>query len=276
MNPGNLPAAFLNIATVDLVVVSAFILGAGLAFRRAPRFNLSGARMGILILAMGLALVVGTRAYFVLLHLPRFSTHPDEAFHLGQGGTAQYGGIILALVVAGLLGRHWKVPFADITAMVAPSFFLGLAVGRLACLVNGCCFGLPTSMPWGMQYPEFSQAAQTAREVLAAGGVQPYASGAWGEMIPPVHPVPLYSVAGALLGLSVFLWLERTGKKPALLASVFFIWWGMLRFILDFFRYYPPEFHLGILTINQLVSLFFIAWGFWLGRREASWRTNQS
>lgn len=70
-----------------------------------------------------------------------------------NGGLVVYGALIgagLAFVV--FLRRH-RIPLLPMADLVAPSLAVGLAFGRIGCLLHGCCYGGVTDSPLGVQFP---------------------------------------------------------------------------------------------------------------------------
>ena len=70
--------------------------------------------------------------------------------NVSKGGLVIYGGFFGGVV--GLLAFFWKyrVPLLATADLVAPSLMLGLAIGRIGCLLNGCCYGGPCELPWAV------------------------------------------------------------------------------------------------------------------------------
>jgi phosphatidylglycerol:prolipoprotein diacylglycerol transferase len=131
--------------------------------------------------------------------------------------------------------------------VIAPSFAFGLALTRIGCFLNGCCFGKPCSLPWGIQFPLDSPAGSTLPGVR-------------------LHPTQLYSSLfdGALV--AVLLLAERKKRPDGFLFSLFFMLYGLFRFFIDFVRYYEPSVRFGALgmnlTFNQLIALSMVLVGF--------------
>jgi len=191
----------------------------------------------ILILA-----IVGGRGLFVLTHWSDYQKDLGGIFRIWEGGLMLYGGYILA--IAGSIAyvrrtglRLWKVADA-----AAPAMALGIGIGRLGCFLNGCCFGLPTNLPWGVKFPAGSYASYTFP----------------GQ---PIHPAQLYL---ALAGLALFAVLLRLDRAPHFDGWLF---WtavavdAVLRFGIDFTRYYDQTSFLGKVgdlsfNINQILSAF--------------------
>src|SRR5690606_3773216 len=104
-----------------------------------------------------------------------------------------YGGILGGAAVGALwLWRQGhRHAIADMVDEVAPAVVVGAAIGRLGCLLGGCCYGVATELPWALHFPPSHP----------TGGVG-------------VHPTQLYDMAGALLALLVWFGLRRRGHQP--------------------------------------------------------------
>ncbi len=109
--------------------------------------------------------VVGCRAMYVIHYWDHFRTFGD-AFQIAwavidvrQGGLEFYGGFILTTVAALAWLRWWeKVSIRWYLDIIAPSAALGLAIGRIGCFLNGCCFGTTCDLPWAVRFPFGSNA----------------------------------------------------------------------------------------------------------------------
>ena len=49
--------------------------------------------------------------------------------------------------------RKHGLPALATFDLIAPSMMIGLALGRIGCFLNGCCYGGPTSLPWAVRFP---------------------------------------------------------------------------------------------------------------------------
>jgi phosphatidylglycerol:prolipoprotein diacylglycerol transferase len=160
---------------------------------------------------------------------------------LWQGGLTLYGGIVAGTVAGLLTARQAGLPMWIVADALTPSLALGTAFGRVGCFLNGCCYGRPTKLPWGVVFPPDSFAG------LEFGST-------------PVHPSQLYA---ALAGLVLFLvtWaLRRRLAPPGTLFWTFIILFAVIRIPLDFTRAYEIEsrlFEFGGLAVteSQLTSL---------------------
>lgn len=111
------------------------------------------------------------------------------------------GGILAVLialpVVCGSLGLRWR-EFGDTEAVVSA---VALVFIRLGCLLNGCCFGAVSDVPWATRFPRGTWAFWYQ---YSHNWVESEASASL-----PVHPLQLYFVAAAVLQASVLLVLRR-------------------------------------------------------------------
>ena len=95
--------------------------------------------------------VIFARLLHVIDGWEYYSQHLGEI--VGGGGLTIYGGVLgtaLGIWLYSRFSRRFKFEyFADI---LAPGIILSQAVGRIGCTINGCCYGIQTSLPWGVIY----------------------------------------------------------------------------------------------------------------------------
>jgi len=213
-----------------------------------------------------LGVVLGGRLGFVLFYQPGyFLENPHQIVMIWQGGMAFHGGLLGVVVSVALFSRLNTLRVLSVADILAVATPLGLLLGRIANFINAELWGRPTDAPWGVIFPgELAQACATDAVPCAR------------------HPSQLYEAGmeGVLLGL-VLWWLVRRGglARPGLATGVFFIGYGIARFIVELVRQADPQFitpdnpmgyvmHLGRvgLSMGQLLSLPMIRIGlvFWL------------
>ena len=189
------PIAFqlgpLTIHWYGVMIALAFLFGLWAATRRARRENISGEKIADIVLWLMIGGILGARAVYVMTYWrEEFANQPfSEIFMIQHGGLVYYGGLIGAIVAGSIYIRWKKLPFWKTADVLAPSIALGSVFGRAGCLLNGCCYGRPTNLPWGIRFPANH----------STGGV-------------PVHPTEIYD---ALLNLALYIflaWLFRRKK----------------------------------------------------------------
>jgi phosphatidylglycerol:prolipoprotein diacylglycerol transferase len=165
--------------------------------------------------------------------------NPWQGGTFGIGGMNLVGGLILSTILGMAFLRWKKQPVLLGVDLVMPALALGIGLTRLGCFLNGCCWGLPTTLPWGVTFP--AESVTGAYQELTQCG--------------PVHPTQIYSSLAAFFIFGLLLYLERFKKFNGFTFCVFGIAYGTKRFLIDFLRHYPPhEVHAG-LTNNQYIWL---------------------
>ncbi len=231
-----------QVSAYGLALAVAFTLGIGLAVRRAARHGIDPE----LVLEVGIATLVsslvGSRLLWVATHRDVFQP-PNGTLRdvFGFAGLSMQGGIVLAIVVGVLWILYRRAPLLRTIDVVLPSVALGEGITRIGCFFNGCCHGVVCDLPWAVHFPE---------------GSIPH--GVLGDVL--LHPTQLYASLGgfALFGL-LSVWLARAPVPGAVMAGWLF-GTGLLRLVVDAFRYYEPSvtlFPIGdfAFTVNTPVSL---------------------
>jgi phosphatidylglycerol:prolipoprotein diacylglycerol transferase len=155
------------------------------------------------------------------------------------------GGVLFFVIGLGLIRGmlNFRAPVTDGLILAVP---LILAVQRVGCFINGCCYGKPTGLPWAVHYEPGTSAYN---HYLASGLVQPGDAVSCG-----IHPAQLYTLAGALLVFLILFRFRDTWKSPGGRALFGIILLMALRFTMEFFResdfgkWYAP----GFLGLNAL------------------------
>ncbi len=182
--------------------------------------------------------VVGARLMYVLLNWSTYRTNLSATVMIWvDGGLSFHGAVAGGILVGWWLCRRYRVPFWRVADAVAPALALGHAFGRFGCFLNGCCYGIPTTMPWGVRF--FNPALRV--DTL------------------PSHPTQLYEAAGLLV---LFALLSRYSRQPPYEGAVF-IWWvifySVLRFVVEFWRAGATALVVNGLTQAQWLSLVLFA-----------------
>lgn len=240
-NPIMVELGPIRVSWYGMMYVLGFIASYLLVRHQMKRRDFGVTRMEIenLYFYLIIGLMVGARLGYVLFYdLRTYLQEPLEIFAIWKGGMSFHGGLIGVLIVGLLFSwKHrksfWKI--ADLITVTAP---IGLGLGRIGNFINGELYGRVTTVPWAMIFPR--------------GGPHPR------------HPSQLYECAleGGLLFLILWSLKDRGLPKGGLLAA-FLFFYGLFRFIVEFFREPDPHlgFVLGPFTLGQVFSLIMIAGG---------------
>ncbi len=221
-----------------------------------------------LITWLVVGIVAGGRLGYVLFYQPGyFLAHPLDIPKVWQGGMSFHGGFLGVVAAVWLFSRRYGLPTASLADLLAIATPPGLALGRIANFINAELWGRPTTVPWGVIFP--GEAAQTC-----PGFAAPCAR----------HPSQLYEAGlEGLVLLVLLLWLawgRKWLKTPGMLAGMFFLGYGVARFVVEFFRLADAQFitpdnpfgHVFLgMTMGQLLTLPMILAGIatmlWARRR---------
>jgi phosphatidylglycerol:prolipoprotein diacylglycerol transferase len=207
-----------------VLVAAGFWLGLWSSTYRAAKAGISPER----VWDAGLWLIVGTILGARILHVitywdQDFAGKPiSEIFMVQHGGLVFYGGLIGATLSGIIFLRVKRLPMWKFGDALAPGIPLGYAIGRMGCLMNGCCYGKPTSLPWAIHFP-------ADHETHGIG----------------VHPTQVYEslLSLALFGALTWFWPRR--KFDGQVFAIYLMSYAVLRSVVEFFRGDYPVLHLG-------------------------------
>ena len=225
----------LTIHWYGVFVAIGFLIGLWNASRRGLREGIAPEK----ILDLGPWLIVGTiigaRIFYVIGHWEdEFSQKPiTEIFMIQRGGLVFYGGLVGATLLT--LGYIlWKkLPVWKFGDVLAPSIALGYVFGRIGCLMNGCCYGRATSVPWAIRFPADHETHGAA-----------------------VHPTQIYE---SLLNVALYAglaWLYRRKRFDGQIFATYLISYAVLRSLVEIFRGdYAVYYFGGGVTPAHLISI---------------------
>ena len=167
------------------------------------------------------------------------------------GGLAYYGGFLGALVSSWYLLKadrfsYWRA--ADMAGMVVP---VGLAFGRMGCLLAGCCFGVSTDSAIALVFPGRSPASESQFKagLLAARGLPSL----------PVHPTQIFESAASLaIAAFCLIYVHPRKRYDGQVFLSFVTLYAAARFVLEFWRRDDRGELFGLST-SQLIGLLLVA-----------------
>lgn len=228
-DPGMHPVLFkafgLTVHSYGVMLVAGFLLAIWLAKKRAKRFGLQPNQIidaGFWALPLG---IVGARLFFVAQDLPRYLKEPGLIIGEGFQGLTSFGGVAFGVLGLYIWSRIAKKPATSIYDAAAAPFLLAHPIGRIGCLLNGCCHGGSCDLPWGIQ-------------VQGLAGLY--------------HPAQIYDGLLNLAGLAALLLWERRGSRgPGQSAGFALIAHGVARFIYEFWRAGVTSTTIGALPFTE-------------------------
>jgi phosphatidylglycerol:prolipoprotein diacylglycerol transferase len=222
-----------------VLLAAAYLAGLQLAVVRARKAGLDGAKVMDFGIYLIIAALVGAKLALVIVDFSYYRANPREILSLARAGGVFYGGLIAALAVGLLLVKRYKLPVWKTGDLIAPGVALGHVIGRLGCLLAGCCFGRPTTMPWAI----------TFHDPLAGLNVGT-------PLDVPLHPTQLYDAGAELIILIALLATEKKGRPFA--GRTFWLYmllYAITRYIVEIYRGDDRGIFFSTFSTSQLVSL---------------------
>jgi phosphatidylglycerol:prolipoprotein diacylglycerol transferase len=228
----------ITVYTYGVLLAAAYLLGLRFAMARAKARGLDAVRVLDLGIYIIISALIGAKLLLLITDFRSFRNDPRELLTLARSGGVFYGGLILAVIVAIWHIRRTGLPLWTTCDVFAPGIALGHVVGRFGCFFAGCCYGKPTTMPWGITFSDPFAAANVGTPL----GVH-------------LHPTQLYEAGAEALILLVLLLTERKGKPFA--GRTFWLYmllYAISRYIIEFFRG-DERGTVGIFSTSQFISI---------------------
>jgi phosphatidylglycerol:prolipoprotein diacylglycerol transferase len=148
-----IPFVHLTIKSYGLMMVIGFLACVWLITRLSRDFTPNPQYITNAALYSLVGGVIGARLFFVVHYFDKFRSNPIEIFAIWQGGLELAGGVIAAIIVILFYLLYHKLPIRRYLDVLAIGLMLILVFGRIGCFLNGCCYGKPTELPWGVRFP---------------------------------------------------------------------------------------------------------------------------
>ena len=222
----------LDITSFGVMVALGALVGLWVFRRELARSGLPEAAMDAAVYGL-VGGLLGAKLLYVFEHLEESSFF---SLFLDRGGMSWFGGFAGGLLAGFLTIRLKRWPLLAVLAAATPALAIGQLLGRIGCFLVGDDYGHPTSLPWGIAFPE---------------GLPPTTE--------RVHPTQIYEA----IFLGFFAWVlirwRRRGLSDRTVLGRYFVGVGAFRFALEFVRVNTRV--LGPLTVAQLFSLAVVALG---------------
>lgn len=236
----------IPIRAFGLTLALSFIIGVFYIQRMARRFGYTPEQLLTVAYILIFGGIIGARLGYVVFHWSEFSDNPLSMINpfgngsFGIAGLNLYGGVLLGVGGAWAYLRWKKLAVLDVFDIFAPTLALGIGITRIGCFLNGCCFGTPTDLPWGVTFPQDSI---------------PYH--VFGDA--HLHPAQIYSSAYGLLLFALLHWLLKHRSFVGQVTAVTFMTEALFRFAIELVRFYEDAMVFNFagveITYNQVISL---------------------
>lgn len=248
-----------HLRSFGLTLALSFLVGTWISLGEARRRGIDETKLVNLVLVILVASIVGARGFYVATHPAETAGDPLAFFRLWEGGLTLIGGFVAGTIAGFAYMARAGLPMGATADTVAPAVALGIGITRLGCFLNGCCFGVPCDLPWGVHFP-----AGSPPDAIYPGQA--------------LHPSQLYNAAAFFALFALLLWLRPRLEGDGQLWWLFVILFALVRFPVDATRHYEASayvLHLGswAITDSELIGVALVVAGVFFfvraGRRAA-------
>lgn len=188
-------------------------------------------KIAAVLVVMLVSAVAGARLLNAVVNFATYSGNPGKLFELNTEGFSLYGGILFAVVSGIICCRLLKIDIYRLGDTFIPFLGISIAVMRIGCFLQGCCFGKETDLPWAVKFPLLSPAHLHQMSI-------------YGNFfdVRPVHPTQLYELfAGLILSFVAFSILKKKYRDGTAI-FVFLIGFSLFRLFNSYLRVNPDTF----------------------------------
>lgn len=213
-----------TVYSYGLMLAIGFMVGSALAAFQAKKEKISPDIIFNFSFTVFISGIVGARLFYIIDNINYYVKNPTEIIMLQHGGLSWFGGLICGIVFGVVYLKKKKLSVYKIFDLLAPYVALAQAIGRIGCLLNGCCFG---------EVSEFGIYFEAHKSILI--------------------PAQLYS---SLILIIIFVILRLLQGRPHKEGGIFFSYlllYSVKRFFIEFFRG-DHEVILFGLTLFQVIS----------------------
>jgi len=231
------------INTYGVFLAVAFLCAILISVKLAARDGLPREKIYDLSLWMLVASLIGSKV-LMLFTEPEYRDHPWQLLSLDflRSGGVFYGGLVGAILMGYFLMKRYRLPWWKTADACAPGIAIGNFFGRQGCFAAGCCWGKPTSLPWGVKFTELGHE-------ITGVPTNTY-----------LHPTQLYESFAMLIVFFFLLWLHKRKRFNGQVILVYALSYSVVRFAIEFVRDDPRGDIFGLtsltgLSTSQMISL---------------------
>ncbi|MDP6034759.1 MAG: prolipoprotein diacylglyceryl transferase [Verrucomicrobiota bacterium] len=226
MDPVAFKIGSLTIHWYGIFMATGLGLGMWTATLRGTRIGLKADDISNLFFWIIVSGIIGAKLLYVINHWD--GKEPLKNLILDRSGLVFHGALIGTTIAILIFTHKNNISLWDAFDTLAPSFSLGHALGRIGCLMTGCCYGKLCSLPWAVQFPKDSMpyASQVKQGLLEQSATHSL----------HIHPTQIYEsfLNFALYGM--LAWLFRKRKFGGQIVATYVLGYAGLRFFMEFLR----------------------------------------
>lgn len=182
--------------------------------------------------------IVGAKLLYLITEAEDILKRPGDILNMLTGGFVIYGAILGGIMSAFIYCRIKKIEFLKYLDLLVPSLALAQGIGRIGCLLAGCCYGKETSSSLGIIFKHSLYAPSDIK----------------------LYPTQIFSSIGDFLIVAILIFYSRQDRKEGRVAGLYMILYSIGRFFIEFLRG-DPRGAVGIFSTSQFICLFILIGG---------------
>lgn len=220
------------------MIALGFLTAIFLTIYRAKKYNLNPDFVYDLTFAAIGGGLIGAKLLYIIVNIKEYIANPTLFLDIKHGFVV-YGGIIGGILTGLLICKIKKQSFWDYFDLIMPSVFIAQGLGRIGCLLAGCCYGRKYD---GLFHIVFKNSSFAPNNI---------------PLFPSQICCSIYDFASGI----ILLILYNKFQKKCLASSMYLIFYGIGRFIIEFFRGDSARGFVFTLSTSQFISIFIIIIG---------------
>jgi phosphatidylglycerol:prolipoprotein diacylglycerol transferase len=214
MHPVLIQLGPVKVYSFGVMVMLGFIAAAWWATKSGKRRGIDSETVMDAAVYIFIPAMIFARLLFVALNYRDYHSLAEVGM-VWRGGMAFHGGLLGGVLGGIVFCWRRKIPAWDMADIVAPGIALGYAIGRIGCLLNGCCYGRECGLPWALRFPDLNYP---------------------GMLTPPSHPTQIYATLTGLVMFGLLAALDRQRRYSGQTFLAFLVLYCVYRFIIEYFR----------------------------------------
>jgi phosphatidylglycerol---prolipoprotein diacylglyceryl transferase len=182
--------------------------------------------------------IIGAKLLYFITEAKSIIQRPANIFDMLTSGFVVYGAILGGVFAGFIYCRIKKLKFLEYFDLIAPSLAFAQGVGRIGCLLAGCCYGKETDSFLGIVFKHSLYARNDVK----------------------LFPTQIFSSLGDFSIAIILLIFARAERKKGQVAGLYLILYSIGRFFIEFYRD-DPRGTVGLLTTSQFICIFILIGG---------------
>ena len=182
--------------------------------------------------------IIGAKLLYFITEAQSIIKRPGAILDMLSGGFVVYGAILGGIAGGYIYCRVKKINFLEHFDLLVPSLALAQGIGRIGCLLAGCCYGAETNSFIGIVF---------SRSSYAPNGIK-------------IYPTQIISSLGDFLITIILLVFAKTQRKNGQVAGLYMVLYSIGRFFIEFLRD-DPRGKIGMLSTSQFICIFILIGG---------------